>query len=478
MHVSDGSTDLQSLRRFASSFWECVNTPRALSCHLLMKYGEWDQLVDRPFSPVHDYIDAKSFDLDYQAVSLMKKAAILPTSFDRRERAKAKFKETELACAATNIRLQTLLYGSGVGVPKSVFNLAERARRRIHKLLGSRLSEHDFSVIRENMRYGPGSTTSISGDVTYGRKYTNRLLDGTPDQIHHTLFLALPGLKKTIDGFRVVNGSKCIFVPKDAKTHRSIAKEPDCGILLQKGIAALLRRRMRPWLDLERQADVNRSLAARAFIDGLATIDLSSASDTVSQALVLYMLPTCWSELLKAARTPSIEIDGELIHLEKWSSMGNGYTFELETLIFMALALEAADSVDDHRGLVGTFGDDIIVPQEAAPILIETLEFLGFSVNLEKTFLGGSFFESCGADFFQGRPVRPFFVRKTDFSVSPQPWYILANRTRLFAERQKEGFGADVKFLPAWVRCFTAVKPAWRLKTPLELGDVGFTVSV
>jgi len=79
-----------------------------------------------------------------------------------------------------------------------------------------------------------------------------------------------------------------------------------------------------------RDQSVNQRYALLGSIDGsLATIDLSSASDTVSYALVMSLLPSGWFDLLDLFRSECVEVPGGVIELEKFSSMGNAYTFEL-----------------------------------------------------------------------------------------------------------------------------------------------------
>ena len=58
------------------------------------------------------------------------------------------------------------------------------------------------------------------------------------------------------------------------------------------------------------------------------------------------------------------------------------------------------------------YGDDIVVPQNAALLVIERLRDLGFSTNRDKTFVTGPFRESCGRDWFQGQDVRPVNLDK------------------------------------------------------------------
>lgn len=92
----------------------------------------------------------------------------------------------------------------------------------------------------------------------------------------------------------------------------------------------------------------------------------------------------------------------------KFSSMGNGCTFALETLIFASLL----HAVGSKIGLV--YGDDITIETELAPALFRLLKFLGFVPNEEKSYTSGPFRESCGKDFFEGHDVTPFYLRSTD----------------------------------------------------------------
>jgi hypothetical protein len=147
-----------------------------------------------------------------------------------------------------------------------------------------------------------------------------------------------------------------------------------------------------------------------------ATLDLSNASDTVSFELVKLVLPPLWFEALRALRSPSTLIEGQWCILEKFSSMGNGYTFELETLIFAALLTVMVRKLGGV-GLLGVdvfvFGDDLIVPDEYASACVSMLKFFGFSLNLEKSFIGPvGFRESCGGDYFDGHDVRPHYLKK------------------------------------------------------------------
>jgi hypothetical protein len=201
-------------------------------------------------------------------------------------------------------------------------------------------------------------------------------------------------------------GNAVTFVPKSAKTDRPIAVEPRWNIFFQKGMGRYIRNRLKHFgVNLDYQG-LNQALATYSSYTGkYATIDLASASDTVSKEVVLALLPEPWLTVLAAMRSPSYRLDGEWKSYHKWSSMGNGYTFELESLLFWALC----SSVNED---VAIYGDDLVVPTESFETIVRVLEFCGFKVNTEKSFSSGYFRESCGQDAFNGVSVTPIYWKE------------------------------------------------------------------
>jgi hypothetical protein len=94
--------------------------------------------------------------------------------------------------------------------------------------------------------------------------------------------------------------------------------------------------------------------------------------------------------------------------------MGNGFTFELQSLLFYAAVLTVFDLFPsigkDRRCRV--YGDDIILPTAYAGIFVEFLSWLGFTTNPDKSFVDGPFRESCGKHYFLGDDVTPFYIRE------------------------------------------------------------------
>jgi hypothetical protein len=179
----------------------------------------------------------------------------------------------------------------------------------------------------------------------------------------------------------------------------------------QKGIGDYFRYRLkRVGINLNDQSR-NQQLARAGSISGnLATLDLSSASDSISSELIFQLLPPLWFTLLSAARSPVTLIDGVAHENEMFSSMGNGFTFELESLVFYAIA-RATAFYRGISGVISVYGDDIICPTEIAEDLVFVLSFLGFETNVKKSFWTGDFRESCGGHYVDGRDVTPFYVK-------------------------------------------------------------------
>lgn len=216
------------------------------------------------------------------------------------------------------------------------------------------------------------------------------------------------------------NWNRITSVPKDGQKDRPIAIEPVGNIYLQLGVGHILRTLLRAaGLDLNKQQDVNRSAALEASrSQRLFTIDLSNASDTVSLEFVRFVMPSDWFELLCSLRSPyGLLPSGEGWRYAKFSSMGNGFTFELETLLFWCLSIAISMVFGRRQDTRLVFGDDIIGESYLYRHHCVYLEASGFSTNLEKSFALGRAAESCGVDAMDGIDIRPVFVKRDPRNV-------------------------------------------------------------
>lgn len=210
-----------------------------------------------------------------------------------------------------------------------------------------------------------------------------------------------------------VGYNKLSFVPKTARCSRTIAIEPLGNSFVQKGVDNYLRDRLLfvSGIDLTDQKR-NQTLAYAGSLGGrdpYVTIDLSSASDSICVELCRDLLPSEWYLFLNEIRSPSYIMDGKEYPYHKFCSMGNGFCFPLETAIFVA-ACHAVCKLTGSDDDFSVYGDDIIIRQSKALLLLELLKALGFEANPEKTFIYGPFRESCGEDYFGGKAVRPIIL--------------------------------------------------------------------
>jgi len=163
----------------------------------------------------------------------------------------------------------------------------------------------------------------------------------------------------------------------------------------------------------------NRESARLGSLYGdLATLDLSEASDSVSNQLVRIMLhkfPNL-GEAVEACRSRKANVPGHGVkRLAKFASMGSALCFPMEALVFYTLVLLGIER-ELNRPLtrkmikrlsrqVRIFGDDIIVPGKYVRSVVVTLETFGFQVNSDKSFWTGKFRESCGKEYYAGFDV-------------------------------------------------------------------------
>ncbi len=211
--------------------------------------------------------------------------------------------------------------------------------------------------------------------------------------------------------FEVVDGNKVFTVPKRYDVDRTCAKEPTWNVFLQKGVGSLIRARLQDVGLLRPDAQEHHArLSQAASVDNIAaTVDMKGASETVTLALVELLLPPDWFKVLTDLRSPVGIVPGRgVVTYEKISSMGNGTTFELETLIFWALARACCSSGE----VVSVYGDDLICPAYRVPVIEKLFKFCGFGFNQEKSFTTGPFRESCGGHFWYGNDVKPFYVEQ------------------------------------------------------------------
>nr|APG77015.1 hypothetical protein [Beihai levi-like virus 32] len=345
----------------------------------------------------------------------------------------------EASCRVTNMTIECRQHNS--------WALFDRVRLIIQDILGNVPN----NLLDTEVFFGPGSTVNQNKrsyeETSLFFKITDKLI--VPERAKYYLAAHLSyqpnwvdmlgchyGLQQNTDESRLSfelrvfrkhlvivpddYPSRIGFVPKSSDEHRAIGIEMNGLVPLQKCVGDYIRRQLdrKTPINLNSQQR-NRHMARLAQTFGLATIDLANASSSISLELVRALLPSDWFCLIEAFRSTHGQCPGltdEPIKYEMVSSMGNGFTFELESLIFFALAKATCEQEGLHyteiKRSVSVFGDDIIVPARVAKPLIHNMTLFGFTANVEKSFLQGHFFESCGADYYNSSDVRPFFLKR------------------------------------------------------------------
>ena len=345
-----------------------------------------------------------------QIVAFRSKSDDLDLGIDRQAAAWEKYCESELACRVVNRNLDSSQW--------KPFPLSEQvflyARQKIAEILG------DCPTLGElDCKFGPGANVSCRSKTTARHKLS------APLGIALESRRSLPQLRDAfpvlfLDGLfdlqeqPVLEDASLEFVPKNALADRTIEIQPLLNTFVQLGIGSFMKRRLIKFgINLFDQS-INRNRARLAsLIAGIATLDFSSASDRIARNLVRDLLPFEWFNLLESWRCGTVCYKDLRFETEKFSAMGNGYTFELESLIFYALtwATFRAFDIPFRDSEISIFGDDLVCPSKGIAALTQTFEAVGFKLNSKKSFVDGPFRESCGGDFLHGESVRPCYIK-------------------------------------------------------------------
>jgi hypothetical protein len=431
-------------------FLEYLGSPRALSVWMLYSAGEHRQLVELSLDP-HNYNDAESFKRDFAAVKFLSKMTGLRTGIDLKAVAIKSAEEAELQCSETNHFLRSARSGHVRHVSGLESQVFHQAKAKIAAILGP--VPADFREVG----WSKGRTTSVWGEkLSSLYKYGAR-----PDVTASALRYAVRTVRDShlwgsavldADGpvsvlpraFTVVDGNVMLTVPKTAKTDRVICYEPHMNIRLQLSVGSFIRARLKRFgVNLDDQSVNQRRAALGARHGNLCTIDLRAASDTVAIELVHELLPIDWVCLLEDLRSKYTRWpDGSVRKNEKFSSMGNGFTFELESLLFYAVCSAVTSGVS-------VYGDDIVLPTESFDLAVMALQMCGFTINLAKSYSSSYFRESCGANAFGGVSVTPVYLRALPKSL--EDVVLLHNQVRAWAlQNHQVGDRALASLLRKW----------------------------
>lgn len=356
-----------------------------------------------------------------QVEAFFKKNASLEVGIDTHDAAIQSFLDSERVCSETNRRLDSQCIELQ-GLPEDLNLWLQRMQRYVSNVLGPFTPFLEGLPSRVRVTSGATATRARKDSLPF-RKIGKRLT---------CTHGAAPYLESLSEWFgygklslKRILWNRVVTVPKNWKTDRTIACEPTGNLPLQLAFDTYVKGRLRRrGIDLSDQSR-NQQLALEGSVtNSLATVDLSAASDNISFNTVALLLPWEWFCYLNDVRSPYLKLDGKLHQYSKFSSMGNGSTFALETLIFAA----ACSAVGSKRYSV--YGDDIIIESDLYENLQTLLSFLGFTINTDKSYVSGPFRESCGKHYFHGVDVTPFYLR-TNGSSKADLCHIVNNLVKL-----------------------------------------------
>jgi hypothetical protein len=260
-----------------------------------------------------------------------------------------------------------------------------------------------------------------------------------------------------------------ISVPKTQKTPRIIAVEPTCMQFAQQAVLDAFIRHiedsfLNDFIGTESQ-EPNQLLAQKGSLTGsLATLDLSEASDRVSNQLVRTMFSDYPSLLgaVEACRSRKADVPGHgIIRLAKFASMGSALCFPVEAMVFLTICFLGIEQELNTRfarksdiirflGEVRVYGDDIVVPTNSVHSVVHALEHFGARVGMSKSFWIGRFRESCGKEYYDGFDVSIVKVRRLFPSTrkhAPEVISLISLRNQLY----QAGHWGTVKWLDSHI---------------------------
>jgi len=460
---------------FIREYLQSIDSPRSLTVWILYKSREHNQLVSLVVDP-EQYCNAQEFRNAYLATKFLSKADFLETGIDKERVALDKFDSYESKCSEKNVYFRHM--PTQPNLPVEYVRLLSKARRKIASVLGT-FSAEEFVTCGN---WGPGVSTLVKGEeVSAFNKFRDErgITRDMYSLVHEWFHLAYPlwsprPLTLTGEGaFKLESGNTVTTVPKDSKTDRVIAIEPGINLWFQQAIGTMLVKRLRRvGIDLTTQENNQHAAKLASKDNSLATVDFSSASDSISSAVVEDLLPQRWFTLMNSSRSQFRQVsDSQPLKWAKFSSMGNAFTFPLQSLIFFSAAWAVCNSLGLRERIL-VFGDDVLLPREAYPLFSAFTAWLGFEVNQKKSFSSGYFRESCGAHYYAAVDCKPFYLKSRIRNVFDV--YHVANSVRLVAHRGMLEMACDRRFRKVHRWLVKQVPKSLRFRTPLDNLTGGF----
>lgn len=313
--------------------------------------------------------------------------------------------------------------------------------------------------VRPSLVFKPGESVNTFLELTVGNcKYGAELVNLESEKyVVGAAWFAThdgkPRRVKRLNGLRAW-AVKLMQVPKNFKTPRTITVERAVRmsdqLRLKRALEWAVKRTWvgRLWLSLSDQTQ-NQLFAWLGSLEGeIATIDISSASDWISVDLARDCFPGGWYRAFCSTRPTHYVVTSARNKnpipqpLSTLGPMGVGWTFLMESVFYLAVSLVAfqyaealgvytaknqiqhiPDNFKRLRWAAGvcqtlpngitirtdfgrpyictTYGDDCAMPEPVAAVFVGICEVFGITVNYSKSYLTGSFRESCGGDYYR-----------------------------------------------------------------------------
>lgn len=291
---------------------------------------------------------------------------------------------------------------------------------RLSKPLPLRLTDGEIVGIRECLsgirptdltqaigRFGPGAT--CEGFTAYEKWSLKGLVPDVPTN----LYRCSPRWTWCPAGFNHFRFTKMAEVPKSIKSNRTVSSEPAMSMFAQLAVNDDLVDQIhflfRGHVSLHDQERHNRLLHDK----GMATLDLSDASDHISCDLVESVLPQLWPVLAKVRSEYSLLPEVGIIPLRTFAPMGAGVCFSVMTTVILGIIAFAFRSFGFRWQTEkwSVYGDDIIVPIWICDYIMDLLERAGLVINVAKSCTSGVYVESCGLELRHGYDVTPCYLK-------------------------------------------------------------------
>lgn len=341
---------------------------------------------------------------------------------------------------------------------------------RAQCIIADILGEFDSDEFVRSAEYSGGSSTQRNRTESSTKNKYADYSHCTPDAAR--VFKAISQMMRLPPPGDLVPGSYGFCVPKNDTTERLCFKEPQGNMFLQKGLGKMIRSRLR-------RVGINLNDQR---INGLgcnnldkATVDFSDASNRISFHVVCDLLAGAspvWLDMLCATRSHFVRLrDGTWHRLWMFSGMGNGFTFELESLLFYAVTRAVAIERGTSQHVL-VYGDDVVCCRQTYYYARSVYAHLGWRVNTDKSHACGQFRESCGYHYYRGQLITPTYIKDQSFQKLGDVFWLRNSLQATYETWPCRSLGIAVSRIDQVLRrlgLFLPVPPSHGLRTGIRL---------